>query len=157
MTENQQYSSDFNPLFADAPDLEQIQQQLEQRQYFPRPLLDNAYAAPSTPTQKELAEIWKELLRIEPIGVDDDFFMLGGHSILATQALARVNEIFDIDVPVSVFFSDEHFTVRALARLVDQYQLEQADEGELSALLDELDGLSENEIQALLNDTGEEN
>ncbi|MFZ6029973.1 MAG: phosphopantetheine-binding protein [Chloroflexota bacterium] len=143
----------FNP-FLDAPDLEQIQHHVAQH-VFPRPALEAAYAAPRTPTERVLADIWSNLLHVEPVGLDDDFFMLGGHSITATQALARANEAFGIDVPISVFFSNQHFTIRALAQLVDQHQLEGVDEGELSALLDELDGLSDDEIQALLDGAGE--
>lgn len=149
MTEIQTYPSNFNQALAEAPDLEQIQKELEQ-QIFSRPALGMPYAAPQTPTERALAEIWESVLHIEPVGIDDDFFMLGGHSILATQALARANELFDIDIPVSVFFSEEDFTVRALAKVVDQYQLSQLGEEELAALIEELEGLSEEEIQILL-------
>jgi hypothetical protein len=154
MTEDQINLSNFDPFLLEGPGLEQIQQELGQ-QRFPRPALSEAYVAPRTPTEKELVGIWEAILQVEPVGIDDDFFMLGGHSLLATQALARANQTFGIDVPVSVFFSDDDFTIRVLAQLVDQYLLKQADEDELSALLDELKGLSEEEIRSLLADSGE--
>ncbi|GAA2061956.1 non-ribosomal peptide synthase/polyketide synthase [Catenulispora yoronensis] len=64
-----------------------------------RPDLAAAFTAPSTPAEKLLAGIWAEVLGLDRVGVTDDFFDLGGHSLLVTQVIARVRaEGFDVGV-----------------------------------------------------------
>lgn len=74
------------------------------------------YVAPRTPTEELLAEIWAEVLKIERIGVHDDFFALGGHSLLATQVAARVRRALRRELAVRELFSAP--TVARLARVV---------------------------------------
>jgi acyl carrier protein len=69
-----------------------------------RPQLQNIYEEPQTNTEKVVAEIWEQLLGIAPVGVQDDFFALGGHSLLATKLIARMREVFRIDLPLSILF-----------------------------------------------------
>ena len=114
-----------------------------------RPGLASGYVAPRTTTEEELAEIWRELLGVDRVGVHDHFFDLGGHSLLAIQVLSRVREVFAVDVPLSALFEDAP-NVGNLARTISKLQVEQADAGEVSALLTELDELSEEEILVLL-------
>ncbi|HEY0556169.1 MAG TPA: amino acid adenylation domain-containing protein, partial [Thermoanaerobaculia bacterium] len=82
----------------------------------------NVAAAPSTPTEELLAGIWAEVLGVE-VGAGDDFFDLGGHSLLIGKVLARVRDAFGVDLPVRAVF--EARTLAALARRI---------EGALSAL-----------------------
>ncbi len=63
-----------------------------------------AYEAPRTPVETALAEIWKEVLQVGRIGVRDDFFQLGGHSLSATQVISRVRDTFGIEVPLRTVF-----------------------------------------------------
>ena len=70
-----------------------------------RPPLDGAYAAPEDPTQAELVRIWQELLEVEPIGIRDDFFDLGGDSLLATAMLAAVEEAVGGRVPSTILLA----------------------------------------------------
>jgi len=105
--------------------------------------------APRTPTEEVIAEIWAEVLGVETVGVEDDFFLLGGHSLRATQVLARVARVLEMEIPLRVFF--ESPTVAALAAYV-----EAAGGGALAGALAELEGLSEEEVAALLAELGEE-
>ncbi|UCH97988.1 MAG: non-ribosomal peptide synthetase, partial [Candidatus Aminicenantes bacterium] len=63
-----------------------------------------AYVAPVAETEKKLVKIWQKLLKIEKIGVMDDFFELGGDSIMANQCIARIREELQIEVPLRKFF-----------------------------------------------------
>jgi hypothetical protein len=75
-----------------------------------------AYLAPRTPVEEVLAGIWAELLGVARVGVSDDFFALGGHSLLVTRVLARVRAVFGVEVPLRAVFTDP--TLAALAQAV---------------------------------------
>jgi non-ribosomal peptide synthetase component F len=63
------------------------------------------YVAPRTPVEQQLARIWSEVLQVRRVGVHDNFFELGGgHSLLAMQMVARVREIFEVEIPIGVLF-----------------------------------------------------
>lgn len=66
--------------------------------------LPENFAPPGTPTQRALAKIWCDVLGLPQIGIHDDFFELGGNSILAVQAIARMSELFGVELPVSGLF-----------------------------------------------------
>jgi len=70
-----------------------------------RPALESAYAPPEDPTQAELVHIWEELLEVRPIGIRDDFFDLGGDSLLATAMMAAVQEGLGIEASPSILLS----------------------------------------------------
>lgn len=72
------------------------------------------FVAPRTPVEEAVAEVWRELLDLERVGVHDDFFAdLGGHSLLATRVVALLGERFPVELPVSAVF--EASTVELLA------------------------------------------
>jgi thioesterase domain-containing protein len=73
-----------------------------------------AVAAPRTPVEQQLAEIWGTVLGLERIGVDENFFELGGHSLLAAQMLFRVHGVFGRGLPLGTFFQKP--TIRQMAR-----------------------------------------
>jgi acyl carrier protein len=62
-----------------------------------RPPLDQAYAPPEDPTQAALVHIWEALLEVEPVGIRDDFFDLGGDSLLATAMGSAIEEIIGVE------------------------------------------------------------
>jgi amino acid adenylation domain-containing protein len=71
-------------------------------------------AAPRTPTEARLAEIMAELLGLPaPVGVHDNFFSLGGHSLTATRMMARIRAAYGVDLPIRTLFADP--TVAGLA------------------------------------------
>ncbi len=82
-----------------------------------RPELTTDYVAPESDIEKRVADICKELLRIDQVGVNDDFFELGGQSLLATQLLSRINQAFGIAIPLKLIF--EAPTVKGIALLID--------------------------------------
>ena len=73
-------------------------------------------------TEKVLSDIWIDLLRVDSIGVTDNFFDLGGHSLLAGQAMARVARALGVSLPIKTIF--EAPTIESLARRVDQAMAE---------------------------------
>ncbi|MGN9759628.1 amino acid adenylation domain-containing protein [Streptomyces sp. SD31] len=85
------------------------------------PVLDMTAAthrAPATPTEERIAEIWGEVLGLERIGADDNFFTLGGHSILAIRMTSRLQDAFDIDLTIRTVF--EQPTVGGLAQAIEE-------------------------------------
>lgn len=83
---------------------------------------DTGYRAPSTPTEESLVEILAELLEVDRVGADDNFFLLGFHSLLATQVAVRVHERFGIQLGLRHLF--EAKTVARLAAELDRQLLE---------------------------------
>lgn len=79
----------------------------------PRPELDTPYRAPAAEPERQAASVWEELLGIDGLGVDDDFFSLGGDSVQAIQIIARLNEL-GWELTPQEFFQEA--TVAALAK-----------------------------------------
>jgi acyl carrier protein len=111
------------------------------------------FIPPRTPIEKGLAETWAEFLDLdlEDVSVNDNFFDLGGHSLMATQVVSRVREIFQIEVPLKLLFSTI-FTIEALAMTIEQHLIEQVSAEEIAEMLAELDELSEEEVKGVLAD-----
>jgi amino acid adenylation domain-containing protein len=79
---------------------------------------EGSFVAPRSLVEEQLAEIWTKVLRIERVGVHDDFFDLGGHSLLATQLISRLREVFQIELPFDELF--ERPTIAGLARALEE-------------------------------------
>jgi amino acid adenylation domain-containing protein len=99
--------------------------------------------APRTDTEVALAAVWAEVLRVEPVFADDDFYALGGQSLLAAQVTARVRDRLGVELPLRRLF--EAPTLAALAAVVDEER-----EAAFLRMLDDLEGLSDEEVAALL-------
>jgi amino acid adenylation domain-containing protein len=113
-----------------------------------RPELDVLYVPPQRAVEKELAAIWTELLRTEQIGVDDNFFDLGGHSLMATRLLSRVRLHFNVELALQDFFKSP--TIMDMADVIEESVIANANEDNLGDMLDMLDGLSEEDMPAKL-------
>jgi len=84
------------------------------------------------------------------VGIFDNFFDLGGHSLLATRLASRVRDTFQIELSLRAMF--EATTVADLAVLITQTQAAQVEDDDLSALLEELEQLSTDDVQTLLSE-----
>jgi len=82
------------------------------------------YVAARTPTEEVVVEIWQQVLKVERVGVEDNFFDLGGHSLLATRVIAMLMDTFKVDVPLRAIF--ETPTVAAVADIIDTLQREES-------------------------------
>ncbi|MFP2931860.1 amino acid adenylation domain-containing protein, partial [Pyxidicoccus sp. 3LG] len=90
------------------------------RKALPAPDLNAAsdgFVEPQTPLQQQLAAVFREVLRVERVGLHDDFFLLGGHSLLATQAVTRLRAQLGVELSLRAFF--EAPTVARLAERLD--------------------------------------
>jgi acyl transferase domain-containing protein/acyl carrier protein len=109
--------------------LEAKKQKEKSQTSYSRPSLQNMFVLPRTETELRLAEIWKECLGLDAIGVLDDFFELGGDSLIEIQLISQVHQVFSIDLPLSVLF--EAATIEGMASLIEKESL-QANIGQLS-------------------------
>lgn len=79
---------------------------------------DKPFVSAQTPLEEMVAEIWRDVLKVERLGMDDNFFVLGGHSLLATRVIARLRQILNLDLPLRLLF--EQPTVAQLAMGIDK-------------------------------------
>jgi amino acid adenylation domain-containing protein len=105
--------------------------------------LEETFVAPRSPLEEAIAEIWCQVLNIERVGIHNNFFDLGGHSLIATQVVSRLRDTFQVELPVRSIF--ESPTIAELAVAVVQNQIEQMDSEEKNQFLAQLKELSEEE------------
>ena len=84
----------------------------------------SGYVSPQTETEELLAGVWAGVLGIERVGIDDNFFEIGGHSLLAIQAISKIRQAFLIDLPLRTMF--EQPTISGLSKHIDQMKRESA-------------------------------
>ena len=75
---------------------------------------------PISETERDVAAIWCELLRVPAVGAQSNFFQMGGHSLLVTRMVARLGEQLDVELPLRRVF--EARTLRDLAAEIDAYR-----------------------------------
>ena len=78
---------------------------------------DRHLVGPRTPVEAALVEIWKEVLVLSAVSIEDDFFSLGGHSLHATQVVSRASRLFSLSLPVQQLF--EYPTIARLAEQIE--------------------------------------
>ena len=81
-----------------------------------RPELSVLYKAPSTPLEKNITGVWMELLLLDKIGIDDNFFQLGGNSLLALKTVAALKHRFNLEVPITKLY--QFPTISGIVNLV---------------------------------------
>jgi amino acid adenylation domain-containing protein len=112
-----------------------------------RPDLEVPFLAPRFPTEATLAKIWADVLGIDRVGIQDDFFDLGGDSLAASRVVSRVIQRFQLEIPLQTLFDSP--TIAAMAAVITAHQGKTLDEQGLSTLLNELDSLSDEEAKRL--------
>src|SRR2546421_242359 len=114
-----------------------------------RPTLDTELVAPRSPLEQAVADIWRGVLQLDTVGVHDDFFDLGGQSLLATQVAALLRESFRVDVPLRAVF--EAPTVAAQAELVSSAgQADNVDVAAIAEIFLQVSRMSDEQARALL-------
>ncbi|NET89190.1 MAG: amino acid adenylation domain-containing protein, partial [Kamptonema sp. SIO1D9] len=83
-----------------------------------RPELEEAYVKPQTEAEQIIAAVWQEILQLEKVGINDNFFSLGGHSLLLVKIQAKLNEIFEQKLSVIDIF--KYPTIETLAEYISQ-------------------------------------
>jgi acyl carrier protein len=104
---------------------------------------DGAIAAPNTPTEKRLVAIVAPLLGLQQVGIDDNFFLIGGNSLMGMQLITQVAEVFGVDFPLRILFNVP--TVRQLAAEIERLvlvKLKMMGEDEVRYLLEEASSAS---------------
>ena len=122
----------------------------------PRPDLTTEFVAPRDDAETTIAGIWQDLLGVDRIGVHDDFFQLGGHSLIGTQVVSRLKDKFAVSVPLSTLF--EAPTIADLAAVVTETAPDSA-ASSLPAITrverddrpeEDVDDMSDDEVEAML-------
>jgi amino acid adenylation domain-containing protein len=90
------------------------------------------YAAPRTPLEQTLAAVWADVMELERVGIHDDFFDLGGHSLQSVQLVSRISAALGRPVPVRTVFQAP--TIAAMAEVIERESNEAAPEGDLAAM-----------------------
>ncbi|MGB7337421.1 MAG: amino acid adenylation domain-containing protein [Phototrophicaceae bacterium] len=97
-----------------------------------------SYVAPSSELETELVELWQDVLHLEKIGVHDNFFNIGGHSLPAIRITTRISALYDVDVPLDLFFAQP--TIEKLAETIEDL------------IMQDIDNLSDEDVLRLLGD-----
>lgn len=92
-----------------------------ERKYLPIPdvkhsILDSEFVAPQSTLQQQLLNIWRTFLKVEQLGIHDNFFERGGHSLIAVAMIIKVNEVCQADLPLAAIY--EAPTIAQLATLL---------------------------------------
>jgi acyl carrier protein len=90
-----------------------------------RPELDVDFKAPQTGIEKDIARIWQEFLGLDRVGIKDNFFDLGGHSLLLTQVHSRLTEIYKNRKELTIVHIFRYPTIHSLAKYIEEDEKQQ--------------------------------
>ena len=113
-----------------------------------RPEVSQPYVSPRSEVEQELVWMWEEVLDVRPIGIHDNFFDLGGHSLAATRLISRVIREFHLELPIKALF--ESPTVAAMFTVIMQNQENRAGRGDLERILSKVEAMSDEEAERVL-------
>jgi amino acid adenylation domain-containing protein len=103
---------------------------------YPPLVSSNRLVSPRTRSEGELVELWKDLLGLEQVSIDDNFFQVGGHSLIAMRLLARVRRQFGVEVPLTRFLDNP--TIVSLAEGIEETLVKTIPQEKLEHLVSEL-------------------
>src|SRR5690349_19841968 len=110
-----------------------------------RPALEQRYVAPRNDIEVALVDLWQEVLGINPIGVSDNFFDLGGHSLKATRLLSKVRGIFRTQLPLSLVF--EATTIEALAHALVSHEPKPGQTAKIARVLQKIKSIPSSDLK----------
>jgi amino acid adenylation domain-containing protein len=110
--------------------------------------VEKLFTPPRTPIEETLVQIWIEVLGIDQVGIDDNFFEMGGHSLLVFQVISRVREAFGVDLPLRTLFEAPTIEQQGLA--VIEAQLDQENDAEMAQLIQEISLLEGGQVGDLV-------
>jgi len=106
---------------------------------------DREYVAPRTATEAVVAGIWGDLLTAERVGIAENFFALGGYSLVATQIVSRVRATLQLDVPVRMLFANP--TVAAFAAALTKRERRPGELEKIARLVQRVHAMSLDELR----------
>jgi acyl-coenzyme A synthetase/AMP-(fatty) acid ligase len=116
-----------------------------------RPDLQSPYVAPRSDVEKTLAAVWEEVLEINPVGVDDNFLDIGGHSLAATRICSRCIKQFQLDIPLDSLFQSP--TVAKMAEVITQHRNKTLARVEMQSIVTQLESISDEEAMRLVSES----
>jgi acyl transferase domain-containing protein/acyl carrier protein len=108
----------------------------------------SSYVAPGNQVERTIADVWQEVLGIKRVGIHDNFFDLGGNSLLGIQLMSMLRRAFLLELPMNSLF--EAPTVAEQAIVISETQRKEHELEELEQMLKEIEGLSAEDLEAKL-------
>jgi acyl carrier protein len=113
-----------------------------------RPEFIEAFVEARDPVEQVLTQLWNEVLNVGRIGVHDNFFALGGHSLMAVQLVSHVSKAFQLKIPLRSLF--EMPTIAQMAQILVQYEKIPGSVAKIAQLRQKIAALSPEGVRALL-------
>lgn len=113
-----------------------------------RPLLDVPYVEPRTPVERDLAQLWCEILSLDRVGINDSFFELGGDSLSAVQLISAGIKKFQTELPLQKLFQSP--TIAQMAAILVADRGKKLRDDELGRIMTELESLTDEDAQRFL-------
>ena len=115
-----------------------------------RPEIDTPFVAPRTSVEKDLVQIWCEILSLDQVGIHDSFFDLGGDSLAAIRVVTRVIQTFRVELPPKALFASP--SIAEMAVVIEAYQAKVAGDEDVKRMLTEVEAMTEGEAEKLLTE-----
>jgi len=124
------------------------EESLDSQNCYERPELEVEYLEPVTDLEKQICNEWKKLLGIKEIGINDNFFDLGGDSLIGTQLVSRIRKEFSADIPLVAIF--ENATIGGISKLIENNQVKDSDSEKVSSVMDMINEMSDEDVAKML-------